>query len=73
MKTEAEIKEMRAAFAKARTKPCDCRKLGPAHTIQCMAGGAMMKSNEDLLSWVMGEKPDGESVIELILAHFRGK
>lgn len=73
MKTEAEIKEMRAAFAKARTSPCDCHKRGPVHTMQCMAGGAMMQSNEDLLSWVMGEKFESESILERILAHFRGK
>lgn len=61
---------MRAAFIAANAQPCNCR--GTEHEFTCAAGGAIFRSNIDLIGWILGEAGEKtESLLKMILDNNR--
>lgn len=69
MKTVSEIEELIRALKYYRNKPCECSKIGPIHSFQCVAGGRMMDAQIDGLLWVLGKAP----LMDRLLEDFRSE
>lgn len=65
MKTEAELRKLRDAIRKLEKQPCGCATTD--HALECFVGGKMMKANEVMLSWVIGEASELDNFVENLL------
>lgn len=62
MKTEAEIRRHLADLCLADQTSCGCA--GTQHEEKCRRGADMMRVSINVLSWVLGQAPQYDEIVE---------